>query len=176
MTRVASQLTFCSPTQILRRMVVEQDEHNQIKRLFSMDENLVESANTLFFDGIMSAEIISVKEIMSATEIAQLAINYNYIDASNQLPTNIKPNGKPLLLDFGTSSLAEINRQLVHLAPALCTFSIFDIIAACTYYPALLLNQQAALTEKRIAKLLLWEGVDLVNKNITELTQIREIT
>src|SRR5665647_775740 len=102
--------------------------------MFCMDDNQVESANTLFFDGIMSAEIISTKKTKSPEEIAQLAVDYNYIDVSNQLSTHsVKPNDKLLLIDFGTSLPVEINRQLAYLIPALSAFSIFDIIAACTY-------------------------------------------
>ena len=48
--RVASQLTFCSPDEIMRRAVVEFDEQKTITRLFSLDENAVESAQTLFYD------------------------------------------------------------------------------------------------------------------------------
>ena len=46
--RVASQLIFYSPDEILRRTVVEQDEQKIITRLFSLDGNVVETAQTLF--------------------------------------------------------------------------------------------------------------------------------
>ena len=42
-------------------MAVEQNGENAITRIFSLDDGIVETANTLFFDGILSAEIISVK-------------------------------------------------------------------------------------------------------------------
>ena len=58
MTRIGSQLTFCSPQQILRRMLVERDEQDKITGIKSLDEGLVETAQTLFFDGIISTEIV----------------------------------------------------------------------------------------------------------------------
>jgi len=176
MTRVASQLTFCSPQQILRRTVVEQDEQNRITRLFSLDGSPVESAQTLFFDGILSRGIVSLKENKFPGTVDQLLADYLYIDISTQLPVEkIRPNGKPLLLDFGTSSPDKINSQLEALAPALTTFSVFDIIAAGVYYPLILLGLQAELTVKCCTSVLIWENVDLVHMCITGKTRIRRI-
>jgi len=42
-------------------MVVERDEQNLITDFYCLDNNSVESAQTLFFDGIISTEIISLK-------------------------------------------------------------------------------------------------------------------
>ncbi|NDP20995.1 MAG: hypothetical protein GZ091_07945 [Paludibacter sp.] len=62
MIRFASQLVFCSPQQILRRTVIEQNEKNTITRIFSLDESVAESAQTSFFNGIISSEFISLKQ------------------------------------------------------------------------------------------------------------------
>jgi hypothetical protein len=176
MIRVASQFTFCSPEKILRRMVVEIDELNALTRLVDLDTHNAEPANTLFYDGILSAGIISVKQNKLPDKNAQLLLNYNYIKVTDQLLNkNIKSGTKPLLFDFNTDSVIEINRHLKHLTPALTEFSIFEIIAACTYYPALLLNKPAPLSGNSQTGLILWEEVDLVNKRITEHTRIRLI-
>jgi hypothetical protein len=176
MKRVGSQLCFCSPALILHRMAVEQDDENTVTRIFSLDDGIVESANTLFFDGILSAEIISLKQLGSNNLSEMLMAEYQYIDISVELPTQkITPGTKPLLLDFGTNSVLLINKLLVHLAPMLSSFSIFEIIAACTFYPALALNTTGELCKSRTTQLLLWENVDLVNKKITLQTRIREI-
>jgi hypothetical protein len=145
--RVASQLTFCSPGEILRRAVVEQDEQKIITRLFNLDENTVESAQTLFYDGIISAEIISVKE--QASDLDKLILAYNYVDLSTGIPTEIKSCEKPLLLDFGTHSIQKINQLLAGVTPALAPFSIFEIIAACCYFPALVVGKVASLDRNR---------------------------
>lgn len=173
MTRIGSQLTFCSPQQILRRTVVEQDEQAVVTQLFSLDNDRVESSHTLFFDGIISAEVISVKQHTNASDIIQLTSAYHYLDCSEEVPIQkIVPAEKPLLIDFGANSPTEINSLLKRIIPLLTAFSIYDLIASCTYYPALLLRQPAALTTNRCTQLLLWEGVDLVNKRITESTHI----
>lgn len=172
--RVASQLTFCSPDKILRREVVELDEQKTITRLFSLDGNAVESAQTLFYDGILSAEIISVKEQLST--LNKVVSGYNYIDLSLGIPTVIVASEKPLLLDFGTHSPEKVNNILAELTQALSAFSMFEIIAACCYFPAMIVHGAASLEINRKTKLLLWEGSDLVNKRITKQTLIREIS
>lgn len=176
MKRVGSQLCFCSPEFILRRMAVEQDDENTVTRIFSLDDGIVESANTLFFDGILSAEIISLKQSGADSLSETLMADYQYLDISVELPTQeITPGTKPLLLDFGPNSVLQINKLLAQLAPVLSSFSIFEIIAACTFYPALALNTTGELCKSRNTRLLLWENVDLVNKRITLQTRIREI-
>jgi hypothetical protein len=176
MKRVGSQLCFCSPELILRRMAVEQNDENTVTRIFSLDDGIVESANTLFFDGILSAEIISLKQFGINNLNEKLVNDYQYIDISDELPKQkIIPGSKPLLLDAGTDSILLINKLLAQLAPALSSFSIYEIIAACTFYPALALNRTSELCVNRTTRLLLWENVDLVNKRITLQTRVREI-
>jgi hypothetical protein len=175
MTRIASQLTFCSPDDIRRRAVVEQNEQQTVTRLFSLDESPVESARTLFYDGILSAEIISVKEIIP--DCQTLAGSYNYIDLSAGGAPKITITDKPLVLDFSTAhSVENINKLLMDHIQALSAFPIFDIIAACCYYPALIVGGTAPLEIYRQTKLLLWEGSDLVNKQLTKQTHIRIIS
>jgi hypothetical protein len=176
MIRVASQFTFCSPQQILSRTVVEQNEHNVITRLFSLDESAVESAQTLFFDGILSAEIISLKENILQEELTKIIENYQYIDFSTENKLEIiLPTNKSLLIDFGTILNNEINAKIASHAFALQHFSIFEIIAACTYFPSIVLGLPASLTPTRCSQLLLWENVDLINKKVTKHTKIRKI-
>lgn len=175
-TRIAAQLIYCSPTQVLHRAVVEQDEQKNIIRFFSLDDNHVESAHTLFFDGIITGEIRSIKQHRTSEEINRIASDYQYLDVFDNLPDfEIAASNKPLMLDFGTNSIEEINRRLTGLIPVLGEFSIFEIIAACVYYPALVLGEPALLSLSAPVQLLLWEGLDLVNKKVTEHTRIRPI-
>lgn len=173
MIRVASQLTFCSPQEILRRTVVEQNEESIITGLFSLDNSSVESAHTLFYDGIISAGFVSLKKYVG--ELKSLVSDYNYIDLSIDKKTDIIKQNKPLILDFGTNTTEQINQLLPLIAPALSGFTILEIIAACCYYPALLLGITASLSIGRNTELLLWENSDLVEKRITKRTQIRKI-
>jgi hypothetical protein len=176
MTRVASQLTFCSPDQILRQSVVEIDDNQIISEIYSLGTLRVESAQTLFYDGIISMELVSIKEQISTTAIPTLMANYRYIDLSSTLLTeNIFPSNKPLILDFGTTVPFEINRLLALNYPRLKSFTIFDIIAATVYYPAKLMGIQCLLKKGLHSKLILWKSIDLVNKKQTEITSIVEI-
>jgi len=175
--RVASQLTFCSPQQILRRTVVEQDDQKVVTALFNLDDCPVESAHTLFYDGIISAEIISIKQHVTKLDIDELTLNYQYIDLTETIPIEqIHRSDKPLILDFGINSIDEINAKLSLLTSVLEIFSAFEIIAACTYYPAILCGTNSILVENSITDLVLWENVDLVNNRITDKTKIRIIS
>ena len=176
MIRIASQLTFCSPECILRNNVLEIGEKNKINRFYSLENIVSETSTTLFFDGILSAEIPSLSQKYTHQEILKLVPDYQYIDVSKiSQRTEITPNNNPLLIDFGTNSSVEINFQLKKYSTYFLKFSIFEIIAACVYYPAKLLGSPDLLTENYHSPVLLWENVDLVNKKITADTEIKEI-
>lgn len=173
MIRFFSQLVFCSPQQILRRTVIEQNEKNTITRIFSLDEGVAESAQTSFFNGIISSEIVSIKQLHGFIT-AQLHSDYQYIDFSESVQvTQIVPSGKPLILDFGSNNTEEINRKLSVLASTLENFSIADIIAAVTYYPAKVVGKINSIQENNSTRLLLWENIDFNNNRLKEKTQIR---
>jgi hypothetical protein len=176
MIRTGSQLTFCSPEKILRRTVVEQDDHQVITRIFSLDDGNVESSQTLFFDGIVSAEIISLKQNVRVETLINLLKGYQYLDLSGDIPScRIQKTDKPLVVDFGTNSTENINILLPLIVPVISEFSIFDIIAGCTYYPSLLLGRTAGLEVNMKMSLILWENIDLIKKEITFSTCIREM-
>jgi len=173
--RFASQYVFCSPTQILSRTVVEQNDNNIITRIFSLNEGNVESARTLFFDGIISFGIVSVKFNLPLVDISQIADNYNYIDITTLQPNQkIITSNKPLLLDFRSESVEDVNLYLSRLATTFIDFSVFDIIAACTHYPSLFLNLPSKLEVNNCCNIQLWEGIDLFNKKMTNQTRIRQ--
>ena len=176
MTRVASQLTFCSPQQILRHTVVEQDDTKVLISLFGLESQQVESAHTLFYDGIISMPVVSLKQHISSITVAGLVANYQYFDlTTTPLLGLITPSNKPLVLDFGTTDRTDFNRLLQLSYPLLRAFSIFEIIAACVYYPALLMGLHCSMEEGVSTELILWQGVDLVNKKLTQTTAILEI-
>jgi hypothetical protein len=176
MIRAGSQLIFCSPDEIRRRTVVEQNNQKIITRIFSLDEGNVEPAQTLFFDGIISAEIVSVKQNAGAY-ISGLLMESIYLDFSVRLPSNvIKKTDKPLIIDFGTNSPEIINNLLPQFVPFLVEFSIVEIIAACTYYPSVALGCRAGLKESFCTGLILWEKVDLSEMSLLINTHIRKIS
>lgn len=176
MTRKASQFTFCSPHQILRQAVVEQNAFNVITAIFSLDSSNVEPDHTLFLDGIISIEIISLSKNTRTENISALISDYQYIYLGDTTPSHeISPTKKNLLLDFGSDDYEEINKKISLINKYLFHFSVFDIIAACTYYPALILKMSNTLEVNYCSRLVLWENIDLQNKQITHQTRIRKI-
>ena len=157
-------------------MVVEQGDNQLLTNLFSLESQQVESAQTLFYDGILSMGVVSIKQQMVSTQGANLVANYQYVDlSSSPLSSIITPSNVPLVLDFGTTDIAEINPLLRLYYPLLSAFPIFDIIAACVYYPAQLLGRKCELEVGIATELNLWQGVDLVNKKLTEHTSVLKI-
>jgi hypothetical protein len=176
MIRIGTQLTFCSPLKILRRTVVELNGQNVVSRLFCLDDGNVEASNTLFLDGVLSSGVISLKQNMPVDDASDLLMDYHYLDLSESFPSSeIVRTKKPLIIDFGTNSPDKINNLLARLVPVLSSFSVFEIIAACTYYPALFLGWPAGLSEMNCSSLFLWENVDLVNKKLLADACVREI-
>lgn len=174
MTRIGSQLVFCSPNCILRRTAVERDERNCVTTLISLDDSFVESSHTLFFDGIISAEIVSLKQHLKPEKIAELVKDYRYYDFSKDVPSvDTSIPEKAYLFDFGTNSNSEVSTKLTTLAKLHPGISVFDIIAACVYYPALVLGLPGELTVTRNTELILWENIDLVSKLLTVSSSIR---
>ena len=175
--RVGSQLTFCSPDKILHRTAVEQDENNIITGFFSLDNEPAEPANTLFFDGIVSSGLVSLKQTIPEEFNLTIFNKYQYLDFSENIPLfNIRLNGKPLILDFGTNLPDKFNSLLPDLYRLLSGLSIFDIIAACSYNPSVISGYTAGLTEGFKTGLILWENTDLVHKKLTDTTKIREMS
>jgi len=176
MIRIGSQLMFCSPEKILRRTAMELDEQNVVRSIFSLDDGNVETAQTLFFDGILSQEIVSVKQHICKEDTYSLLQNYQYLDISENISiSDIVPTSKPLIIDFGTNLPKEINKLIPLLVSVFTELSIFDIIAACTYFPNIILERTAELTENSFAQIVLWENTDLIEKKLTFNTSVRGI-
>lgn len=176
MKRFCSQFIFCSPERVLKQAVVEQNEFGVISDLFLLSNRHSEPAHTVFINGIISAEIISLKQQLPPEKFIFVQSNYQYIDLSSGiLPDNILPDDR-LMLDFGTNSTTEINDIIRFAFPLLFRLSIFDILSACVYRPALLMQQEAELTTGVKTKLFQWKGIDLLNRKITEKTKIVELS
>jgi hypothetical protein len=169
-----SQFVYCSPEQILRRSVVEQDEHNRISRLFGLDDDhTCRNSHTFFLKVCCPAKIISLKHQLSPESVKQMMIDFHYVDFGSLSSEIISQNNKPFIFDFGTTELSKINAQLSQKLSFLCQLSLFEIIAACTYYPALIAKLPLQLSVGNKTQLILWENVDLVSQRITPQTRIR---
>lgn len=174
--RFASHLTFCMPQKLLRQSVIEQDEDNRVTRIFSLNDGSVESAHTLFFDGVLSIAFVSLKHSLSQQQVESLSSDFQYVDLSVEPIKCIeKQSDKKLILDFGTVQPNEINKKLRAIAHQLSQFTLIEIIGACTYYPSVVLGIPSELAENERFNLFVWEGADLLNKKITDLTTVRRL-
>jgi hypothetical protein len=144
-------------------------------QLFSLDDSQVESAQTLFFDGIISAEIVSLKQNIPSEKIKEIARDYNYIDISGDTFSKNLASKMPLLLDFGTNLIEEINFKLAEFAIEFSTVPVFDLITACVYYPNVLIGKEPELKVNNQTNLVLWENVNLPEKRLTSKSRVRKI-
>jgi hypothetical protein len=176
MKRVASHFVVLAPEDIRRNAVMELDDNSVLTQVFGLNDAHVEASYTQFFDGIISAPVVSMSSHCEADKILELTANYHFIDFSKEIPTKeIIPNGKPLIIDFGTENPLQINALLPKLPIVLSAFSVFEIISACVFYPALLLTETSPLEIGVRTSLIIWQNADLVNKTFTEKTNIRSL-
>lgn len=86
MKRVACQLLFCSPTDVRKMHAIEIDEQHKITNIFDLSNRPVESAHTLFYDGIISAVPISLKQFGLGK--STITDKFCYIDLCNSTNTD----------------------------------------------------------------------------------------
>ena len=172
MKRIGSQLVFCSPEQILRQSAVEISDSGVVTKVFNLTESPVEAASTLFFDGIISADIVSLKANRAIDD--DILNKYNYADLTLD-DCRIEQSEKQLILDFGHLNIAQISLLLQKQAAALSPYSIFEIISACSYSPAKIIGSDHHLRNGLQSRLFLWQGCDMVNKKLTHQLHIRPL-
>lgn len=172
MKRIGSQLVVCTPERILRQSAVEINDSGVVTNVFSLTESPVEAASTLFYDGIISADIVSLK--VNRTIDASILQEYNYIDLSSD-HDRIVQSEKQLILDFGHLDIAQISLLLRKQAASLSHYSIFEIISACCYVPAKIIRLDHQLRVGLQSRLLLWQGCNLVDKKLTHQLHIRPL-
>jgi hypothetical protein len=177
MNRFSSQLVFCTPDKILRRTAIEQDENLIIHNLISLDEQSVEPSNTLFFDGIISTEIISLKQNQPLSEKKYISADYQLFELQMEDFDSRKiQSEKKIVLDFGTSDITEINQILLKNSVELSKLDVFEIIAGSVYYPSLILGKPKNLDKNIQSQLFLWQQIDMVNKRTTSMTNLKLLT
>ncbi len=177
MYRFSSVCIFVSPELQLKRTVIEQDQTGCIKNFIYLDEQYMEPANTLFVDGIISTQIVSLKLALLPKERDELNQQIQYIELNKDITGIPDVNKmKPFAFDFGTENIDEINEILLTISPKLKSLNIFDLIGGSVYYPSKIAGKPAEPALNNHAKLLVWENIDLPNKKITQKTRIRALT
>jgi hypothetical protein len=176
MRRIASHYTYSSPYDIKRTHVLEIDEDGFLAAMFDLSVMQVESANTLFCDGIISSSIVSLKQHCSQAAINQLQTDYNYIDLTDHSSfTNFYDKGKKLLLDFGTNDPLLATDYLVKNSNILKNFHFWDVIAGSVYYPSMILNKSSQIEIGSHLSLIVWRNIDFTNSVITSTSSINFI-
>ncbi len=174
MRRVSSQLIFCSPSKVLRNSVLEQDENGVLTQIIDLQTQQSETHHTLFYDGIITNGIVSLKAELSDIELNKVKSNYNYFDFSETIYIKLDTK-KPLLIDFGTSDTATIN-QLINMHYKLFVdFNIFEFLNACCILALQILNRPEHIELNHKPNLLIWKGLNLIDKQITSIMIVENL-
>jgi hypothetical protein len=176
MKRIGSQLIFCAPDVVLRNNIVELNNDNKVLNLIDLSVRHTETYGTLFYDGIISAGIYSLKKRNINFNSSELTNNYLYIDLT-KLDKNIElsVSSKKLILDAGTDDPTLFSKALNDCYNFLKSTSIFDIIAGATFYPAEFAGESNEISTNGSTKAILWQNCDLILKQITASTTIRTL-
>ncbi len=169
MRRISSQFILISPTSILQNHVVELNSEGVVCQLIDIEKQISEPAQTLYYNGIISAEIVSLRNNFSPKEINELSLTYNYINISNlSTESCVELNENPLVIDFETNNLKEVSQIINNKKNVFSKLNIFQLISACSYYPIQILDLQKQIRVSNSPELVLWNGIDLINKRIND--------
>lgn len=174
MKRVSSQLIFCSPSNILRNCVLELDKHGVLTQVIDLQNQQSETHQTLFYDGIISNEIVSLKMELTDKELRNLKLNYNYFDFSEPISFTLDRQ-KPLLIDFGKVDTTSINQLLRIHYKLFIGINIFEFLTACCFLPLQILNRAEFIEINHKPNLLIWKGLNLIEKRITPITTVENL-
>ena len=173
MKRFSAHVICASAGVELLRTVVEL-ENGLVVGIISLDNTSVETAHTLFVDGMITPGLISIKEnTVESSKVPDLT-NFNYIDLSDGtgLPEVINTD-LPLIFDFGTSNLPLVNKIIGKLADS--GFSLPDLVNACIFHPSKVLGISSDIRVGHKTNLIHWRNVDLVNRKLTSLTRLEKL-
>ena len=174
MKRLSSQLVFCDANSLLRSTVVEQNDDNVITDIIDLSTRQSETAHTVFYDGVISGEIISLKQYLSNDQLLEITKGIVCLDLSeiNKTPF-VFDKSSGFIVDFGTNNFSEINKLLKENFDVLSVITVFELINACTYFPQRLLGLSKHIAISNQTDLVLWEGVNLVSHALTPQTSVR---
>lgn len=174
MKRVSSQLVFCDGNRCLRSTVVEQNDDNVITDIIDLSTRQSETAHTVFYDGVISGEIISLKQYLSNDQLLEITKGIVYLDLAeiNKTPF-VFDRSSDFVFDFGTNNIDKINKLLRENFDVLSALTIFELINACSYLPQRLLGLSKNIAISNQTNLVLWEGVNLLSHALTPVTSVR---
>jgi hypothetical protein len=177
MKRIASHFLFQSPQVILRRYAIELDDLKRINSIFSIESEIHETAHTQFYDGILSLSHISIKQRFPEILISEKFVSkFQHIDLSNLAKNTGNSCEKQMVIDFGTEKPTEIVNILLSNLEFLESISIFELLAASIYFPRMAAGIDAEPMIERDESVILWTGINLVDKMITPNVKIQSLS
>lgn len=166
MKRTAAQLVLIDSDRICRNTVVEQDENNRVIQLKNLTELNVETAGTVFFDGLISPDLITISN--QSVVLYPLFIQFSVYKFGNEgfqlIQQGISDN---FILDCGSVDLETINHILIENVSFINQFDLISVIKSLTVNPALVCGKINSIIPGQVCRLIFWENCDLINKKIT---------
>lgn len=176
MKRFSSQLLFCTPETLKRKTVVEQDDDGRISKLIDLETRAVETAGTIFYDGVISCSPISLSLRLTDDDISRLPEKYEYLSLKTTLAKKFKhQTDKKTIVDFGTENGEEINNLLKVNAGYLDFLDIISLIAGSVYFPAIIAGLEPGCNEGKPTHIFLWQGIDMLNFKLKN-TSVADLT
>ena len=155
--------------------MIELNDQGLITNIIDLQAQQVETANTLFFNGIISSEIVSMKQHLSDIEIKNSFAYHHYIDLSDQKTIPPSDNVNDQIIDFGSDNIIEINKLLKDHLNYISRLKMDQFINACCYQPQQLLKSSSQIRISNKVQLFLWEGVNLATLQINPEIRITKI-
>lgn len=165
--RLSSQLICLTADEIIKNAVIEIDDSGIISSIAGLQ---TETARTLFYNGVISNSVISLKERgISADSSA-----YNHVIIKDVIDLNAIVAGVTIL-DFGTENINELNQIFREKINAFTPFNLLEIIGACCYTPAKTAGINHSLEVSNHVQPVLWVGFDLSARRIREPLRIQQL-
>lgn len=175
MKRIAAHFIFCSPGLILRHHAIELNDESVIVNIFDLKALPFETANTLFYNGIITSEILSAKQFLNESEIEKLINDRHYIDFSgHNAVSGIDPEYTGIF-DFGTNNTDKINRLIRANYSLFADLKFDQFINASCFQPQQLLKPSSVIRIGNKVRLLNWEGINLTTMQIGPEIRISRI-
>jgi len=173
MKRFASQWLLCSDLSVLKNHMIEIEDNKQIVQLADLNSRSAETAGTVFLNGIIAPEVVSLS-LKNIPDEKVLTAGYGLFRAVNgRIVELFRGLTDKFIIDFGTEDVNEITALIQSNNMIIREISLEHLIHACTYAPASFLQNDVIIKSGALTGLSVWENVDFKNHLLTVNTQVR---
>jgi|GEM_PF-4847375 len=175
MKRIGSHWVYSAPGVNYRNSAVEISVDNKLIRVIDLTQEIAEPCRTLFYNGIISASILSVSQQIKKKFISTEQFNYIDLKYNHELsPERLNPD-LPFIFDFGTENPDEINKMMPELFRFSGILTLSRIVEGCVYNPRGFLGALHDGIFSGCSDLILWENNYLADNKMSEKCCIRKI-